>query len=371
MHHHRREPCQRILVLLGLIAVSGCDGLLQSSDSPGGARSASGSCTQCSSGWLDGSALLTPVNREQGLRSDYEPTDLVTLPASVALGSQRLRKAAADALVSLLKAAYHELGADLYCASSYRSFATQCTLFASYAARDGCDEANTYSAQAGRSEHQLGTVCDLADATGEFLPGENALDEYLARRAPELGFVMSYPPGTSDVTGYISEPWHFRYLGRKAAAQLRERELAEGRRLSTHEFLRDLSEEERAALEEEGAGGGTTPADDCGGVSLKGYCWADGKHLTYCKNGKLVDLACSGENVCRPRQGSVDDFDCLPPPADGGSCGPVTAKGFCSADRSHLTFCKEGALKTIACSGENVCQPREGTTDDFDCLPAR
>ncbi len=36
---------------------------------------------------------------------------------------------------------------------------------------------------------------------------------WLAGNAHLYGFAMSYPEGGEEITGYIFEPWHYRYIG--------------------------------------------------------------------------------------------------------------------------------------------------------------
>lgn len=192
--------------------------------------------TDCSGGVLDGSSLFCPVNRIDGIEADYEPGDLVTVPSAYRVGYRQMRMQALGHFIQLVDATEVATGIALYCASGYRSFDTQCDLFASYAADDGCEMANTYSARAGHSEHQLGTVCDLSFSDGTFLDGTSSADDYLADHAHEYGFVMSYPLGTMGTTGYVYEPWHFRYVGREAAVRHHQLSLAENRAISNHEL---------------------------------------------------------------------------------------------------------------------------------------
>ncbi len=89
---------------------------------------------------------------------------------------------------------------------------------------DAVVRANRYSAMAGHSEHQLGTVIDVS--TSEL---RGALDDafagtetgkWLAGHADEFGFAFSYPEGKENLTGYMWEPWHLRWVGPPAARAL-------------------------------------------------------------------------------------------------------------------------------------------------------
>ena len=57
-----------------------------------------------------------------------------------------------------------------------------------------------------------------APATGRSTPTGG----WMAKNAWKFGWLMSYPKGKTDVTCYIYEPWHYRYVGRDIAAKIRE-----------------------------------------------------------------------------------------------------------------------------------------------------
>lgn len=215
--------------------------------------------TECRSGTMHGNGLLTPVNRTNGLRADWAPATTV-LPAAYRQPAPQSMRADAAAQFMAMADAARAAGVNIVCLSGYRSFATQCTLFANYAASHGCEEANTFSAHAGHSEHQLGTVCDiaLASSASTFITPGGAADTWLRAHAHEFGFANSYPnddPSLND--GYIHEPWHYRHIGVSAATALKQREAAlpAGRRLSVPVFIGSLSAAEIATLQ----GGDTLP----------------------------------------------------------------------------------------------------------------
>lgn len=86
-------------------------------------------------------------------------------------------------------------------------------------------EAATVVAPPGTSEHQLGLAVDIIDTKlwdlveeQENLPGQ----QWLMEHCHEYGFILRYPKGTTDVTGIIYEPWHYRYVGLELAAELHE-----------------------------------------------------------------------------------------------------------------------------------------------------
>lgn len=164
--------------------------------------------------------LLLQADKEHHL-GVYAPTDLIPIPG---FPTMNLRQEAATALTTMAQSA-EEAGIRLSVISAYRSFATQQVLFAQYSSIYGEEAANTFSARPGYSEHQLGTTIDFGnndvnDLTKEF---ENTRQgRWLMENAHYFGFVMSYPEGKEDITGYIYEPWHYRYIGTKYANDFRK-----------------------------------------------------------------------------------------------------------------------------------------------------
>lgn len=106
--------------------------------------------------------------------------------------------------------------------SAYRAWSDQNIIFNGYVKRDGLDQAMTYSARPGHSEHQTGLAMDLLTSstveskTEKFKP---ALD-WLSDNAYKYGFILRYPEGKTHLTGYIFEPWHYRYVGTELAETL-------------------------------------------------------------------------------------------------------------------------------------------------------
>ena len=170
-----------------------------------------------------GVTLLTVVDKQTALPSGYVPPGLVTIgPGYIAPGfSGTLRAEAYQALVRMLSDAY-TAGSDIYVRSAYRSYAEQAATFAYWVSVLGEEEARRVSAEAGHSEHQLGTAVDLTDATVGFdlveSFGATASGQWLTANAHLYGFALSYPACCEAATGYAYEPWHWRYIGPDHAA---------------------------------------------------------------------------------------------------------------------------------------------------------
>lgn len=166
----------------------------------------------------EGNYYLALVTKETTLKSDYVPSDLQQVPSFMnPYYDMQLREEALNNLKYLFYFT-HKYGISLSIRSAYRSYATQKGLFEDYAIRYGKEEANRFSAKPGQSEHQLGTTVDFGgtdvDFTAEFANTDQG--RWLAKNAHRFGFAMSYPEGMEDVTGYIFEPWHYRYIGEEA-----------------------------------------------------------------------------------------------------------------------------------------------------------
>ena len=77
----------------------------------------------------------------------------------------------------------------------------------------------------GTSEHQLGLAVDIVDKSYQILDkkqDETAEQKWLMEHCWEYGFILRYPTDKSELTGIGYEPWHYRYVGKTAAAAMHE-----------------------------------------------------------------------------------------------------------------------------------------------------
>ncbi|MBQ9460194.1 MAG: M15 family metallopeptidase [Oscillospiraceae bacterium] len=165
---------------------------------------------------------LMLVNKHNYL-GRYKPEKLSPLGRYGSWGS--LASQARDAFAELVDAAASE-GRRIWTVSPYRSFDMQEYLYDGYVKAHGREEADTYSARPGWSEHQTGLAVDVAvrgKSYGEF-EGTPECD-WMRRHAHEYGFILRYGEGVEYITGYIYEPWHYRYVGVEAATYIYEHDL--------------------------------------------------------------------------------------------------------------------------------------------------
>jgi D-alanyl-D-alanine carboxypeptidase len=163
------------------------------------------------------------VDTNLALPATYGPPDLHNIsdagfPFTDGLA---LRGLVMQDLSELRKAAAAN-GTPIEVLTGYRSYQTQQSLFDRRVTDRGGSEAGSRVSRPGHSEHQLGTVLDVAS------PGMTDVDqtwgttptgEWIKTNAYKYGFVLSYPtPDSSSTTCFDYEPWHLRYVGRDTAA---------------------------------------------------------------------------------------------------------------------------------------------------------
>lgn len=187
-----------------------------------------------------GDEFLLLVNRTSPLADPTAPSDLTALTGTRADGRppQKMREYAAMALNAMfleLKAlgyleAVSEDGHVFSVTSGYRSPAYQASLFETYKNQymaGGLSEAEAIrrvsktTARPGESEHHTGLCVDMHDrtcATTAF--EESPVFGWLSQNAWKFGFILRYPKGKENVTGYSYEPWHYRFVGRFHAEQI-------------------------------------------------------------------------------------------------------------------------------------------------------
>lgn len=177
------------------------------------------------------------VNRQHSLPDDYRPENLVKLidvcPSEVVKikGKDIQGDAeAVNALIEMLRAAVAEGIGDWQISAGYRSIAYQQQLLDNKVAElmksNGLSRANAKSAALktvappGASEHHTGLAFDITVPGTSFAGTRQAT--WLAQHCYAFGYVLRYQEHKEKITGYIAEAWHFRYVGRKAAAAMQE-----------------------------------------------------------------------------------------------------------------------------------------------------
>lgn len=170
------------------------------------------------------SKLDVIVNKYYKLDKDYEPEDLTVINSKFASGTQKLRKEAAGKFEEMASDMLKE-NLKIYAGSTYRSYSYQEGLYNRYVKKDGFKEAETYSARAGYSEHQLGLAVDIVNGKWNYLSENDKEYTWLVNNSYKYGFILRYPHESEYITGYVFEDWHFRYLGIDLATKVYESKL--------------------------------------------------------------------------------------------------------------------------------------------------
>lgn len=162
------------------------------------------------------SSLTAVVNKKHKLSNEY-------VPPLVNITGGQVRKEVVENLFSLLQDA-KLAGATMKILSTYRSYSTQISVYQKWVNLYGKVEADRVSARPGHSEHQTGLAIDLGAANGscdlETCFEDTQAGKWLAINAPNYGFIIRYPKGKEDATGYSYEPWHLRYVGLEFASKI-------------------------------------------------------------------------------------------------------------------------------------------------------
>ena len=121
-----------------------------------------------------------------------------------------------------MRAAAKKAGFTLTVSSAYRSYYDQKIIFNNYVQSDGLQNALTYSARPGHSEHQTGMGLDLIKPDTELSKVSPYVEplNWLNENAWRYGFTLRFPADQEKETGYIYESWHYRYVGKDLAETL-------------------------------------------------------------------------------------------------------------------------------------------------------
>lgn len=167
---------------------------------------------------------LILVNKFHYLEQDFAPDDIVTVSNWYAYGDNEIRKEVYDKFRSMYNAALEE-DLKLIITSSYREYDFQETLWNRYANQKGEEWADSVAARPGYSEHQTGLTLDIVtDGEGSSMSAFDQTDEFkwLSKNAYKYGFILRYPEGKEDITGYSYESWHYRYVGVETATKIHD-----------------------------------------------------------------------------------------------------------------------------------------------------
>lgn len=165
----------------------------------------------------------------------WNPMEADYVPSLTEVGNNEQFDSRAAAALKQMLADCRAAGETPIICSAYRSVEQQQQLYENQVAdclaagtishKEAEQEAAKTVAIPGTSEHNLGLAADIVDASYQILDREQentAVFIWLKEHCSEYGFILRYPNEKTHVTGVIYEPWHFRYVGTAAAAEIME-----------------------------------------------------------------------------------------------------------------------------------------------------
>lgn len=173
---------------------------------------------------------LVLINEVHPLDTEYRP-ELAEIVEGKFVDKRILKE-----LTAMLEDAVNE-GMNMYICSAYRDYEEQRQVFNTTmvdwinqgkSPLEAYEETKISVAVPGTSEHASGLALDIVSTQyGELdeKQAETAEAKWLAENCWKYGFILRYPPEKSAVTGIIFEPWHYRYVGKDAAKEIKEKDI--------------------------------------------------------------------------------------------------------------------------------------------------
>jgi zinc D-Ala-D-Ala carboxypeptidase len=173
-------------------------------------------------------SLWKLVNKTNSLSDGYTPSDLIDIPVGTLGNAKYISAVMSEDLIEMVATAKSQ-GVTLTIGSAYRAYDYQKNLYDSSIANIGLPLTSIVIAEPGHSEYQTGLAVDVSSTPSEcFIElcfAETSSGLWLSQNAHNFGFALRYPKGKESITGYMYEPWHYRYVGRELATAIFESEL--------------------------------------------------------------------------------------------------------------------------------------------------
>ena len=164
------------------------------------------------------------VNKYNYLKEDYVPENLERINNEYSSKTIYLVKEAKDNFIKMCDQAKKE-NLSIRAISGYRDYNYQKALYNSYTQKDK-ENVDKYSAKPGYSEHQTGLAVDVDNIKTNYESFESTKAfKWMKKNSYKYGFILRYPKGKESITGYNYESWHYRYVGKKIAKILKEKNM--------------------------------------------------------------------------------------------------------------------------------------------------
>ena len=167
------------------------------------------------------------VNKDNKLERCFVPNDMVKIyePTDENLDPNYVNMLVKEAYINFkyMQIDALDLGYQIFIDSSYRSYEYQEQIYNYYLDKYGNDYVNKFVALPGSSEHQTGLAIDIIyKRDNEFVPCMEDDEEikWLKSNSYKYGYILRYPFGKENITGFNYEMWHYRYVGKYLANYL-------------------------------------------------------------------------------------------------------------------------------------------------------
>ena len=162
---------------------------------------------------------LMLVNKYNKLPDDYEPEDLITIGVKYCWGEgKKIRKEVYESFMKMWDAAYDD-GIYLVINLGFRSYADQEAIYNRLMNQKNRKYADSIAARPGHSEHQTGLALDIFDRNNADFENSDA-NTWLRNNAYKYGFIQRYTEESIDITGFNTENYHYRYVGKEDAKKI-------------------------------------------------------------------------------------------------------------------------------------------------------
>lgn len=156
------------------------------------------------------------VNKHRNLGDDFVPDNLIKIDTKYASeAGMESNRVAFNAYKKMQEDALKE-GYEIVINSAYRSYQDQEELVNTYRGLYGDEYVNKFVALPGFSEHQTGLAYDIGSRKVNVFANSSEY-EWMLNNAYKYGFILRFPKKYENITGFRSEPWHYRYVGKKIA----------------------------------------------------------------------------------------------------------------------------------------------------------
>lgn len=164
---------------------------------------------------------LVLVNKFYYLEKDFIRNDIKNISLQYSYANNKASIVVIEEFAKMREDVLKELNINLMVNSSFRPYKDQEKIYNEYK-KVSQKYADSYAARPGYSEHQTGLAIDITSLEHPYVNEfkESKEYEWLKNNCHKYGFILRYPENKEYITGYNTESWHFRYVGKEVATKI-------------------------------------------------------------------------------------------------------------------------------------------------------